>query len=103
MQAVLTLRKSASKKELLHPFLMASDAEPLPNDHEDELQLALALSLSEAEAAAGPPRGIVEEAHAGQVTPPPAPVRTIGPVQRATSGISEARQVGASAKGSRMR
>ena len=54
-------------------------------------------------AAAGPPRGIVEEAHAGQVTPPPAPVRTIGPVQRATSGISDARQVGASAKGSRMR
>ena len=40
-----------------HPFLMGTDAEPLPNDHEDELQLALALSLSEAEAAAArPPR-----------------------------------------------
>ena len=35
-----------------HPFLMATDAEQPPNDHEDELQLALALSLSEAEAAA---------------------------------------------------
>ena len=38
------------------PFMMATDAEPPPDDHEDELQLALALSLSEAEAARPPRR-----------------------------------------------